>query len=571
MQDDNKSQTNPQNQQGITQGQKTVPKQPSFDMDVPPPPVAVPKPPGPLPSANPPGEPVKEPESTVAPTISVTPVKPPPSTTSVKPLPDISFQTTKPSGEVSSTNVSGVTGNQAVGSMNQMQSVTKTTTPAPTTVMPPKPRRGIPKILVMIIGAVVLLGVVILAIRLFSGLGKPKTVELTYWGLWEDETIIAPLIKEYEEKTGVKVTYVKQSKEDYRERLTSALAKGNGPDIFRFHNTWVPMFNKELDNVPASVMNASDYAQTFYPIISADMASGTGLVGIPLGYDAITLFINEEIFAQENLQPPETWDDLRVLAKILTKTDNNEVTRAGVALGRTENVDHWPEILALMMIQNGVDLANPTSQRAADALTYFTLFSKVDGVWNETLPPSTVAFANGKLAMYFGPSWRAFNIKEMNPSLKFKTVPLPQVPKDDPDEPDITYATYWAEGVWARSSNKETAWQFLKFLSEKENLEKFFQSASSMRGFGEPYPRVDMKDLLLTHPILGSIINLAPDAYSWYLADRTFDGPTGINTQINTYYGDAVNAVNKDEDPLDALTVTAQGVSEVLSQYGLSK
>jgi multiple sugar transport system substrate-binding protein len=292
-------------------------------------------------------------------------------------------------------------------------------------------------------------------------------------------------------------------------------------------------------------------------------------VGIPLEYDALTLYVNTDILGDN--PAPTTWDDLRTLAKKLTiKDDQGSIIQAGVALGRTENVDHWPEILALLMLQNGVDLSNPIGKPAEDALQFFTVFSSVDGVWDATLPPSTQAFASGKLAMYFGPSWRAFEIEQANPNLKFKTVPIPQLPKDNPSQPDITYATYWAQGVWAKSPSKAAAWDFLKFLSTQDSLQKLYQTESAVRGFGEPYPRTDMASLLSGHPVLGSIISQAPGAQSWYLASRTFDGPTGINTQLANYFGDAVNAVaDGKESPTQALATCAQGVAQVLAQYRL--
>src|SRR3990167_8863750 len=129
---------------------------------------------------------------------------------------------------------------------------------------PPPPKRKFPKIIV-ILGALLLLGVLIFIItRLFSGGLKSQGAEIVWWGLWEDENIIAPLISEYETKnSNIKIKYVRQSQRDYRERLTSAMAKGEGPDIFRFHNTWAPMFRNELDALPASVMNPADFAKTF--------------------------------------------------------------------------------------------------------------------------------------------------------------------------------------------------------------------------------------------------------------------------------------------------------------------
>jgi multiple sugar transport system substrate-binding protein len=434
-----------------------------------------------------------------------------------------------------------------------------------------QPKRSFSK-LWWILGVLFLLAVlVVVAWKLFlPKLKGGKEVVLTWWGLWEDELVIRPLIEEYQKThPQVKINYIRQSPQDYRERLTNALAKGKGPDIFRFHNSWVPMFAKELDRVPPTIMSPAEYAEAFYPVIPSDLTSGAGLVGIPLGYDALVLYINEDIFTSSGKTPPTTWDELRQTAlDLTTKDDKGLITQAGVALGRTENVDHWPEILALMILQNGGNPAKPTDKRAQDALVFFTLFSSVDSVWDETLPPSTVAFAAGKLAMMFGPSWRAFEIKEQNPDLNFKTYPLPQLPKDRPGQPDVSYATYWVEGVWSRSENKQAAWDFLKFISTKESLQKLYQNESKTRLFGEPYPRRDLSEFLIDHPLVGAVIKQAPDAQSWYLQSRTFDGPTGINSLITKYYEDAVNSVNSGIRVDKALETVASGVAQVLAQYG---
>ncbi len=455
----------------------------------------------------------------------------------------------------------------------QTQTTTTTTSQSPAPVVVAPPKKGLPlKLIGIIVGVLVLVVIIFFVFRALTN----KTVttaagEITWWGLWEDETVIKSVITEYEAANPkVKIKYVRQSKEDYRERLTNALAKGIGPDIFRFHNTWVPMFKSELDKVPATVYLTSTFTQIFYPIASSDLTSGTSLVGVPLEYDGLTLFINEEIFEKAGKAFPTTWNELRQVARELTiKDETGAITQSGVALGRTENVDHWPEILGLMMLQNGVDLNKPTGKLAEDALDFYTIFSATDGVWDATLPPSTVAFAGGNLAMYFGPSWRAFEIRQQNPNLRFKSIPVPQLPKTTANEADVNYASYWAEGVWARSKNKTAAWDFLKFLSSKENLEKTYNQASKTRMFGEPYPRQEMEVLLKDHPIVGSTILGAKTAQTWFLQSKTWDGPTGINSQINKYFEDAVNFVNTGKEAKVALEPVAQGIIQVLSQYGI--
>lgn len=430
------------------------------------------------------------------------------------------------------------------------------------------------KILAGLGTVIFLLGIAFAANTIFfskkAPIGPKEPVTITYWGLWEDPQALGGQILEFESKNkNIKIKYIKQSKEDYRERLVNSLAKGQGPDIFRFHNTWVPMLASSLSVLPPSVIDAGTFQKTFYPVAAKDLRRGADIVGIPLMFDGLGLYINDEIFSANGKNPPATWDELRKLAIELTVRDGEgRIQQAGVAMGRTDNLDHWEDILALMMLQNGADLGNPVGKLAEDPLAFFTVFSTKDRVWDETLPPSTQAFAAGKLAMYFGPSWRAFEMKSQNPNLSFRVVPVPQLPKASPTEPDITWASYWAEGVWVKSKYQKEAWEFLKFLSSKDSLQKLYQAAAASRLFGPPYPIPEMAALLKEDPVVGAYVKQAPQARSWYLTSRTFDGQTGINSRISAYFADAVNGVvNEGKEAGEVLGTAAQGVKQVLSSY----
>lgn len=392
-----------------------------------------------------------------------------------------------------------------------------------------------------------------------------KEVSLTYWGLWEEEGVMNGLIAEYQQNhPNVKINYQKQTFKEYRERLQSALTREDRPDIFTYHNTWVPMLKTDLSPIPATVMDAATFESSYYPVVRNDLHLGATYVGLPLGIDGLALFINDDIFKAANKQPPKTWDELRKTALELTVKDSQgQIQVAGAALGRTENVDHWSDILALMMLQNGADLNKPTGKLAEDALTYFTIFSQVDKVWDATMPPSTLAFAGKKLAMYFGPSWEVFAIKKANPDLAFQVVPVPQLP-----DTNITWASYWVEGVAKKSPKQEEAWDFLKFLTSREEMQKLYQGASKTRLFGQPYARVEMASLLQDQPYVGAYIKEAPTVRSGYLSSRTYDN--GLNDKIIKYFENAVNAVNQGNEIGSALETASQGVAQVLAQYGLS-
>ena len=393
---------------------------------------------------------------------------------------------------------------------------------------------------------------------------KPKEVTLTYWGLWESETVMKGVLDEWEKKNpNIKVNYIQQSPKEYRERLQSALARNQGPDIFRYHISWMPMLKNEVAPIPSDVMTTADFESTYYPVIKENLRLGTSYVGLPLGIDTLALFYNEDIFQAAGKTPPTSWDQLRQTAiELTTHDESGRIQTAGVALGTTSNVEHWSDILGLMMLQNGVDLANPTSQLAQDALIYYTIFNKTDNVWNETLPSSTIAFATGKVAMYFGYSWDIFELKNINPNLKFKVVEIPQLP-----DTEVNWASFWVEGVSKRSQASKESWEFLKFLSSKETLQKLYQTQSQTRLFGELYPRMDMAGLLSTNNLVIPFITQASQAKTWYLCSRTHDN--GINDRMIKYFEDAVNSVNSGNSPDDVLSITAQGVSQLLSQYGI--
>jgi len=389
---------------------------------------------------------------------------------------------------------------------------------------------------------------------------------ITYWGLWEPESVMTGLIEEFEEENPkIKIKYIQQNIVDYRQRLQSALASGSGPDIFRIHNTWLPMFINDLAPVPNDLASSLSLETNYYPVLRESLFSGGSYYGIPLMFDSLALFYNKDIFTQHQLSPPQDWDQFRQVANQLTiRNDEGRILQAGAAIGGVSNVDHWSDILGLMMIQNGAPIAGPYGTDAQQALDFFTIFTRRDQVWDETLPDSTRAFAGGKLALYFAPSWRIINLNELNPDLNFGVVPVPQLPERGP----VSWATFWAEGVSVRSEKQAAAWQFLEFLSKEESLERVFRAGSQVHYIGQLYPRIDMAGKLKQAPLLAPFLEQAPDSKSWYLSSRTAD--SGINDNIIKYFEDAVNRSLMGADSELETTVT-QGVDSVLSRYQVAR
>lgn len=393
--------------------------------------------------------------------------------------------------------------------------------------------------------------------------GEETTIE--YWGLWEPSEVMEEVIAEFETANpGVKVSYSKQSHLNYRERLQTAISSGNGPDVFRFHASWVPMLLGELQPIPNSVMSAAEFKTTYYPAAAKQLQANGQYVGIPMMYDGLALLYNEEMFNTAGLQVPSTWAGVKEAAvRLAIKGSDGSLSRGGIALGNAENVDHFSDILGLLMLQNGAILSEADSQEVADALSFYTSFQTTDGVWSSDLPSSTTAFAREEVAMIIVPSWRIHEILAQNPDLAFGVTNVPVI------EDQLTWATFWAEGINSKSKNQQAAAAFLKFITQKETLEKFYDAASQVRAFGELYPRMDMASSLAENEYVTPYLEDAPYSQGWYMSSFTHDN--GINDQIIKYYEDAVNAMVLNGDKAAKVQTTLdQGVSQVLRQYGVS-
>lgn len=455
----------------------------------------------------------------------------------------------------------------AVPTAGQAQPEEAAHTPA---VAPPVSTAGnsLLRRLLMIIVFLILLAGLIFAGRFIYGLvAGAAEVTITYWGLWENDAIIRPVLADFESShPKIKVQYVKQSHQQYRERLSAAISRGEGPDVFRFHNTWVPMLRTALLPVPKTVMTVAEYQQSFYPITTNDLVGGSFIYGIPLMIDGLGLYYNEDLFAAAGVKPPTTWEEVLSVVPKLTVRNEKVITTSAIALGTTGNVEHFSDILATMMLQNGAKLADPTGKTAEETLLFYRKFSDPSDpvyTWNETLDNSIYAFAMGKVAMIFAPSWRAFDIKQISPNLRFKITAIPQLPGNT-----VTWASYWVEGVSAKSKYPAAAWEFVKYLTSKQAASKLYSEESKGRLFGEPYARMDMGKNLTDDPYVGAFIKQAPNAKSFPLASRTFDN--GLNDKLIKYLEDAVNGLAQGASPKALLDTASTGFRQVLGSYGLS-
>lgn len=279
-----------------------------------------------------------------------------------------------------------------------------------------------------------------------------EPVTLTYWGLFEPYEMYEPLISEYEElNPHVTIVYEEKDYDNldlYKDTVLSKLQLNEStPDIVRLHSTWVKGFSSNLEPAPKDTVTPAAISNDFYTTVSSDVIINNQVYGVPLMYDSLALFYNRDIFQQANVAPPTSWSEFSDIASTLTTRDKNTILVSGAAFGSAENVSSFSDVISLLVMQSNLQLPQDFQSPAMkEAITYYTNFVKTLQVWDRTQAYSPVAFASGRVAMMFGPSWQLLNIIEANPQLNVGVAPVPQLVTNGAYTQN-NVANYWVESV----------------------------------------------------------------------------------------------------------------------------
>ncbi|HNQ31045.1 MAG TPA: extracellular solute-binding protein [Candidatus Woesebacteria bacterium] len=439
------------------------------------------------------------------------------------------------------------------------------------------------------IGAVTLfflgiLFVLFLVVRGGGGATAPVVpITLTYWGLWEDEKVLAPVFEKYKKANPhVTIVYEKRDPKGYLTWLQGRSPHGKGPDIFRYHNTWVPHL-RNLDllaPLPNEILSAADFEKTFHAIHQQDLKLDNRYYGLPLYVDGLVLLYNPDLLRSAGIaSAPKLFagDMLDAVSQVTVKGEGGPLT-AGIALGTTNNVEHFSEIFGLIFLLNALESQGQLNNvwarntfvgstkdqnlmsRGSEAVQIYREFAE-SGYWGTNMPNSIDAFAQGKVAMIFAPTWQIPVIRAKNPDFVFRSAPLPEGLQGR----KVALANYWVEGVSKYSPNQVEAWKLLTFMTESENLELLFQSQVQHRGMGMAYPRSDMKNKLTDHQELSPLMAQLDYMVSLPLVSRTFD--EALNDEVIAYIGKAVDSAGQGVSYSAAFSQAAQGIAQTLAKY----
>jgi len=281
----------------------------------------------------------------------------------------------------------------------------------------------------------------------------------------------------------VKIEYIEPAL--YQARLLEASANNKLPDMFVFRNDGLPLYKKYIKTAPASVFTASDFEKIFAEFTTKQLVSGNSLYGVPLGLATLGLVYNQARFDAANITtPPQSWQDFDKANSALRKKDGQSLYASGVALG-TASIRNYPDIISLLMMQNGAQMTDrpPTKATfelpddsgyypAAKALEYYASFAqpaKQNYSYSDSLGDSLNALADDKTALIVDYPMAYKLAQKKGSTVNLSVSALPQV---NPSSP-VNYGIFLTGSVSATSQNTEIAWDFWAFATQKNQQRKF--------------------------------------------------------------------------------------------------
>ena len=169
--------------------------------------------------------------------------------------------------------------------------------------------------------------------------GKPITID--YW-TWNGEGDTArPSFEEYSKihpNVTIKVTNV--TFDDYFTKLPLQLKGKDGPALFAVHNSYDNVLSPYLAayDIPVEDLEA-DYLGVAEHVKDGKVSYIDSIINTGVWY------YNKDLWAEAGLTDadiPQTWDDMREVAKKMTKRDGDKITQAGINFnGNSEYNAMW--------------------------------------------------------------------------------------------------------------------------------------------------------------------------------------------------------------------------------------
>ncbi|HEX2642829.1 MAG TPA: extracellular solute-binding protein [Thermoanaerobaculia bacterium] len=303
------------------------------------------------------------------------------------------------------------------------------------------------------------LSLALLALLFFPALAAAQKEIVVWHGYRGDEkTAFEKVVAQFNQSNkGVKVTTLAVPYDAFADKITAAVPRGKGPDVFIFAQDRLGGWIAAGNTVEPLDFFLDDKIKGRYLKTTLDAMTYQGTIyGLPLNFKVITMIYNKKLVTT----PPKTTGELMATAKKLTNAASG---RFGLVYWYSDFYYH----AALMNGFGGGVFAGrkPTMNTPQNTQSLDLLLKWMKQGFMPEEPSTaliTSLFNEGKAGIVFSGPWFVGEIKD---GVDFGLAPLPKIDEagGKPMRPWIT-----VEGVYiaAPSKNKDAAYEFLQYLTD---------------------------------------------------------------------------------------------------------
>ncbi|EIW00797.1 ABC transporter substrate-binding protein [Thermoanaerobacter siderophilus] len=320
---------------------------------------------------------------------------------------------------------------------------------------------------------------------------KPVTIKLGMWSSSPAEKkIVDDQIAKFKEKYPNIDVQIETIVGDYMQKLQTELASNTAPDIFYLDSMPAPqlMSSGVLEPLDDYIKKYNVDVNDFEPALLSAFQWEGKTYGLPKDFNTLALFYNKDMFKAAGInESPKTWEELRDVAKKLTK----DGVKGLVLSADLARFDAFINQNGGSVYQDGkVTLNLPENAQALDFYVGLITKDKVaDTPQNMGEGWNGDAFAAKKAAMAIEGGWMIPFLKEKAPDLNYGIAELPA------GKQKSTMAFTVAYVMNKNSQHKDEAFKLIEFLTGKEGQQFVVDSGlalpsrkSMQEGFKEKYP-----------------------------------------------------------------------------------
>ena len=321
----------------------------------------------------------------------------------------------------------------------------------------------------------ILFTVIILAMIASGCATKDSKIHLQFssWGSKSEIDILKPILSEFEkENSDIKIDFM-HIPQNYFQKLHLLFASNTAPDVVFLNNQYLPVYANAGKLEDLTDYNLVD--QNFYPKAVEAMSRNGKIYAVPRDISNLVIFYNKDIFDKNNLPYPDettTFNDFLTLAKSAT---DHEKGIFGISF-EEDPLFYLPYLMSegggLLSDDGKTEILNtPESQNGLNFYADLRNKYHVAPMQSESASATMAQmFLLCKIAMHLSGRWLVPKYRK-SADFDWDVAPFPKGTKGSIVPLD---ASGWA--ISADSKHKEEAAKLIKFLSSKENLEKFSES-----------------------------------------------------------------------------------------------